>query len=212
MKTSFLIQDLESHEQKTIFMYAIMNGFRYDFGSKLSLYKENQIPIGTVEYVEQLLGENIKPDYFPAFLKKYVSRYVWETNEPITPIGCYFIKPADRYKRFDGHIINKDWAAFDFPWVCSELVDFENEWRYYVANGEVLAAHWYKGTNEDLPAPKLDVSWPKDYCGAVDFGFLTDGTLELVEAHHPYACGWYGKDRDVYGKFIIEGWKYIKNL
>ena len=88
-------------------------------------------------------------------------------------------------------------------------------------NGKVTCAYWYKGRDSDEEsdnnryyAPSLDIDWPADYCGAVDLGLLDNGKLELVEAHHPYACGWYGPSPtcEKYGQFIVEGWKYLQKL
>ena len=89
---------------------------------------------------------------------------------------------------------------------------FTNEWRFYVAEGRVLAAFWYSGVDEDKPAPSISVPWPSGYCGAVDFGELEDGRVALVEAQHPFACGWYGRlsEGSIYAQWITAGWNYMK--
>jgi len=48
----------------------------------------------------------------------------------------------------------------------------------------------------------------------VDFGSLLSGELALVEANHPFACGWYGpREQDhLYFGWLASGWKYMKEL
>lgn len=77
-------------------------------------------------------------------------------------------------------------------------------------DGKAVAAKWYSGAVEG-PAPSLDIAWPSDFCGAVDFGSLTSGEIALVEANPPYACGWYGTldEYRVYAEWIVAGWKYL---
>jgi hypothetical protein len=74
----------------------------------------------------------------------------------------------------------------------------------------VLAAEWYAGDlSEPYPEPIDRIKIPSDYCGALDFGVFSNGKLALVEAQHPYACGWYGKDHEKYCQWIIDGWIYM---
>lgn len=47
------------------------------------------------------------------------------------------------------------------------------------------------------------------YCGAVDLGTTREGGgLTLVEAHHPYACGWYGTSAEAWVLWLLEGWRW----
>ena len=123
-----------------------------------------------------------------------------------------FIKPSDKNKRFTGFVTNGGYKGKKKPpYWCSEVVYFVNEWRYYIANGKVLTAEWYSGDEIDTPdAPQIDANWPEDYCNAVDFGLTKEGKIVLVEANQPFACGWYGKQHDLYTKWIIEGWNFMK--
>jgi hypothetical protein len=77
----------------------------------------------------------------------------------------------------------------------SSPVKFTQEWRYYVYAGRIVTSGWYDGDNEEEPAPKLNIKWPVNFCGAVDFGRV-DGRIQLVESHEPFACGWYGESSD----------------
>jgi hypothetical protein len=99
----------------------------------------------------------------------------------------------------------------DPPHWNSEIVSFKNEWRYYVANGEVLAAHWYLGEDDEAPPPELPDIFPKNFTGAVDFGDYC-GKLTLVENNLPYACGWYGRFDPIYRDWLVAGFEYIQKL
>ena len=170
------------------------------------------IPCGGVDWCLEVLGRDVVPDYYPEFLSNYLHRKVWRSDE--WPLGAKtFVKPSDRYKRFTGFVTNGGYRNKKRgPYWCSEVVKFENEWRYYVSHGKVLASGWYWGYEKGQPeAPRLTMPLPDDYCGALDFGTLVGHpeTLALIEANHPFACGWYGKDPRAYAKWIIDGWAYM---
>lgn len=186
---------------------------------------KDYIPFGSCEWTEKVLGRNIVPDYYPQFLQKYLFRKVWYSGclpTYVRSIGSRecFVKPADRYKRFDGQIFEynkrfeKEYAYIqEGPYICSEVVSFVNEWRYYVADGQVVASEWYKGIN-DIPCkpPKLTINWPANWIGVVDFGLTDKRKISLVEAQCPYSFGWYPKDYQKFAEFIILGWQYMKKL
>lgn len=177
---------------------------------------EQYTPCGSVEWCLSLLGKQIVPDYYPNWLNEYLYRKVWYEEKFPLDKTC-FIKPADSYKRFTGFVHKagsyKKKKRNGRYW-CSEVVEFVNEWRYYVADGTVLCGKWYWGDEVNTPdAPGLDIKIPEGYCGALDFGTLKDGRLALVEAQHPFACGWYGSgldDIELYLKWLENGWEYVK--
>lgn len=178
--------------------------------------RSNEIPVGTVEFVESFIGAQ-EPDYYPPFLDKFLRRRVWRSE--FLPERVSFVKPADRHKRFDAKILHKgdlskhvDQEWKNGPYWCSEVIvaKFSEEWRYYVANGEILAAYWYQGQEQEVNPPSLDIDWPQDFCGAVDFG-RSNGTIFLIENNLPYACGWYGpySEGRVYAEWLKKGWVYL---
>lgn len=185
--------------------------------SAISEYQEGMIPVGTVEFVEQYIGQR-KPDYYPDFLKNYFGRDIWYSEN--FPQKQCFIKPADRHKRFDAKVVCPTEACLRWvkeylrgPYWCSDIVGFTDEWRYYVANGQILAAYWYLGEENEVDPPDLShVSFPSSFCGAVDFGRLNNGEIALVENNLPYGCGWYGpySEGRVYGEWLREGFKYLQ--
>lgn len=194
-------------------------------------YIENYIPCGSVEWCENILGYHVKPDYYPEWLSEYFHRKIWKYYKQILGKKL-FVKPSDRYKRFTGFITTGTYSKKKkSPLIWSEIVHFENEWRYYISNGKILCSSWYwnngfykAGTIGDIDvfkcseiepdAPKLKINIPKNYSGSIDFGTLRDGKLALIEAQHPFACGWYGEQKNdyIYFQWLVDGWIYMKNL
>lgn len=121
-----------------------------------------------------------------------------------------FVKSAVGYKDWPAKIIKKGEKLPDGKLMISEVVNFVQEWRYYVANGKVLTTGWYDGPDEDEPAPDLNIKWPQYFCGAVDFGRLSTGEIALVESQDPFACGWYGDDHKAYIEWLVKGWEYMQ--
>ena len=98
-------------------------------------------------------------------------------------------------------------AGFYLPtgsWVLSEPVDMENEWRYYVADGDLITTGWYRGQDEEAQAPVIE--FPKGFSGAADFA-MVNGKPELIECHAPFACGWYGENHIDYVYWQYFAWK-----
>jgi len=187
-------------------------GIQWRCGSSATATPESA-PIGDVEFCESVLAHlgygRPVPDFYPEFLHDVMLRK-WDRIRVTGTeflVGDWFVKSGDGYKvgktglRPDGYRLPCGWNY------VSEPVAFVQEWRYYVANGEVLASGWYDGSDEDEPAPELFVEWPETFSGAVDFGRLSDGRIALVESHHPYACGWYGDDSEMWVLWLTEAWK-----
>lgn len=212
--------DITSNEVRAIMHYCIMHGISYKHIMDISDIPIGYIAVGSVEFCESYLGFSFTPDYYPNFLSSYFHRGVYKCNSLyalnflLDVSGSIFVKPSDCYKRFNGVVVDSFYSGdYEPPYYCSGVVNFVNEWRYYISNGEVLLGEWYSGDADLMPcAPdlcNLDIKFPCDYCGAVDFGLLDSGEFALVEAHHPFACGWYGKDHNLYAEWIISGWYYL---
>ena len=197
-------------EGKSLAFVGCLQQIPYRFFYDTEQIPEGWIPSGTVPWVSSIIGEIIIPNYFPNFLHPYVTRRIW--TEEKWPLKKVFIKPADRHKRFTGFITSGTYRKSKRgPFWCSEILSFQNEWRYYVAYGKLIGAYWYWGVNDDpIDAPKIDITWPENWCGTADFGTLPNGKIELVESHPPFACGWYGKKHDEYAEFLTLGWKWLK--
>lgn len=168
------------------------------------------VPVGTVQYCEPLFGEqpSVK-NFYPEFLARWISRRLKlvTTKDGIQLDEVVFVKSASEWKARRPSSL--DSCVPPGCWWLSEVVYFEQEWRYYVADGDLVTTGWYDGNDQDEPAPGLDIRWPRGFSGAIDFGRLSDGRIELVEAHAPYGCGWYGEtvDNDLFALWLLVSWE-----
>jgi len=171
----------------------------------------NYIPIGRVEWVECFIGRKITPDYYPSFLKDYFNRKIW-FSKTLPENKNTFIKPADTFKRFTGNFVYNI-ENIEGPFWCSEAVEFKNEWRYYITNGKVIYSAWYKGEEECSPPKFPENIVPKDWSGTIDMGITKESRFTLVEAHKPFACGWYGHlhEGNIYADWLINGFMYMED-
>jgi len=185
------------------------------------------IPVGSVGFVEKALGKHFVPDYFPSFVDgSLIGRKFWnvEASSLRVPLGReVFVKPADEYKRFTGYVLGPDERIRETgSLILQDIVEFGEEYRYYISNGRLVCGEWYTSSWETDPdiipkAPPLPVSLdiPSGWCGTLDFGFARnlDGLI-LIEAHHPFSCGWYGEMRDhrLYTDWLVSGYEYLKNF
>lgn len=219
----------------------------YDYQFNQNNLPLSTIPIGSVDWCEIVYGPG-SPDYYPHFLSDYLYRRIWKSNYQEVMANYQspiFIKPASKYKKWTGFVyqsqdqdlelglessndLNKI-ENTDEIW-CSEVVEFINEWRYYLVGGKVLASAWYDGkiNNSDVlegltkPSPELPTTLVNKlkrmkYHGVIDMGeIMLKGnlTLALIEAVEPYAIGWYLDDPDSYYKyaeFIIKSDRYLRS-
>jgi hypothetical protein len=173
------------------------------------------VPIGSVEYCNDVLAALWspipKPDFYPGFLHNWMHR-TWDRicvtgSEFLT---CpMFVKSGEGYKVGESKVQPERYRLPRGINYLSSPVRFTQEWRYYVADGQVVTSGWYDGSDEDEPAPELGIAWPDGFCGAVDLGRLSTGEIALVECHHGYACGWYGDDAELFVLWQIECWETL---
>ncbi len=213
----------QSKEVQAVALYANFNKIPFKFFENPSEVPKDWIPVGPVDWCEEILGYTVKPNYYPSFLKDYLFRKVIETNYIVNP--C-FVKPADKHKRFNGvkfpieetDLSEEDLKLYSPPYYCSELVSFDCEWRCYIHKGMIIRCYQYKGM-EELHINMPDLPIPNDWYGTLDFGLMFDPQRQLrfglVEAHPPYAIGWYGNmsltNISSYVSLLVEGWNWIKN-
>jgi hypothetical protein len=167
--------------------------------------------VGTVEWCQQALGYAPRPDYYPLWLAAWWRRGIKREDVDQAYGFPVFAKPSAGYKQEAPRIIPAS-NVVPAGWWHSEVVRFVQEWRYYVADGELLGAGWYDGSEPDEPAPPLiGLEWPRGFCGAVDFGRLDDGRIALVESHHPFACGNYmeNDECEAWAMWLEIGWRSL---
>jgi hypothetical protein len=164
-----------------------------------------EIPIGSVEFCEEAFGPH-RLDFFPTFLLPWFAGPIDLIHGGV--VSECFIKDATGWKTdWESRVVLDGTVVPLGRWFMRPVLNFVNEWRYYVANGEVVTTGWYRGEDEDKTAPEIPVDWPEGFSGAVDFGELDTGYMALVEAHAPFACGWYGEKHSDYARWQLEAWK-----
>jgi len=198
-------------EQLQAFMGCIKLGIPCH--SQVFVGQRAECHVGSVEWCQEALGFTPVPDFYPAWAGNWLHRGIVRdyTYCPRFPKPM-FIKPAFGYKLAPARILPPG-EMLPLNWIASEVVKFTQEWRYYIADGELLAAGWYDGNDEGEPAPTLDIEWPKGWCGAADFGRVDTGGIALVECHHPFACGNYleADECEVWAMWLEIGWQWTLN-
>lgn len=138
------------------------------------------IPIGDVDFCEQVLNNrlfNYPIDFYPDFLSSYISRKIGYSAFGFVEASQYkssrrlFIKPAKIWKSdFTSRVVepNEEVPLDWYYW--SEVVDFVQEWRYYVADGKVITSGWYAGNDEDEESPTINISYPTSFVGRLILG------------------------------------------
>ncbi len=205
-----------SKEMQIVSAICIQEDIKFKFVEVGDTYPNGFIPCGSVEFCEDVLGYHVKPNYFPDEFEHLIGREVWCSDKyPLDRKLEVFIKPADRYKRFDGQILYFDTPYKSPPYIFSDVVHFVNEWRIYMYRGIIFSAEWYAGDEINTPDIPTDYLYKLQYTaftGAVDVGVTDKDEFLIVEAHHPYACGWYGKKYKFFVQWLIHGWKYMMEL
>lgn len=210
MNLKFCIQNGESSVEKL----AIINGCHklgYNYTFSKNLLKDH-IPIGTVDYCDPKLGsKNLARDFYPDFLRGYLYREIKLIDNNFIRDKTYFIKEATNWKSdFIPRLIEPKETLPLGLYYISDPVNFYMEFRLYVAAGHLIGASSYIGEDN---IPDLKIDWPKDFSGAVDFGFAHRFNEPLlIESHPPFACGLYDISDEDYTFWQYEGWiNYIKN-
>src|SRR5574343_1136309 len=154
----FCLQPGESTREKT----AIWTGSR-KLGYEVTSYeycRPGYIPIGSVEFCEFVAPEQpaIK-DFYPQFLEHMLHRSVTRFNVSVKHHGSSdgilvaasdvcetFVKRADCWKSdFESRVVGPREGIQPGSYYFSEVVEFVQEWRYYVACGAVVCSGWYAG-------------------------------------------------------------------
>ena len=206
-------QNDSSREALKLYELCTRNNIEHKVIKNKNKCPDEFVPCGSVEWCEQSLGCIIKPNYYPGWTKDIWHRNIWYNNK--WELRRVFVKPANRHKRFTGFITTGTYKGKKKgSLVYSDIVQFVDEWRYYISFGKVLTSAWYWGQHEDRVCPDLDniIKVPDSYSGALDIGLLSTGEYALVESNSPFACGHYSENHEAYFQWLIDGWDYmIKN-
>lgn len=164
---------------------------------------------------------------YPQELEKYLGRKVWtstvETLFENEQEWNVFIKPKQETKKFAGKVIRefKDFIGMvdkNDPteiW-CSELVNFQTEWRCFIRYGEILDIRQYKGKWDSKVNLSIIRNAVADFTNApaayaLDFGIDENGVMKLVEINDGHSLGTYGIGAVNYAKFLSARWAELTN-
>jgi hypothetical protein len=213
-------QGYEGRERTAVIRYALQEGIQIHVTPEPSC---DSIPVGTVEFCQQIFGKH-RVDFYPDIFPLGRSVFYADDRRSIltaeflalrTGSGV-FVKRAGVWKdeNHPARVFRQEKITTPPPFWYSTPVVFVEEWRLYVLNGQILAAAWYAGTDEDAELQdfhlgRIGRGFPRNFSGAVDIGLTDKGNFLLVEAQPPFACGWYGESEDfaLYGRWIVEGWQ-----
>ncbi len=152
---------------------------------------------------------------------KYLQRKIQFTTYQhfVRPTENKFIKPAD-YKYFPAGIYGQsdtipgfDYCQPDDPILISDVVNFTDEYRFFILNNEIQTASLYVEnatltTEQNLKKPldanlmdfAIDVidsiksDMPQSY--VLDIGLLSNGKYAVIEFNPTWASGIYAADPD----------------
>lgn len=190
--------------------------------------------IGFVVHALSMLGLD-RPRNFdmPSSLRSFVKRKIWnsvlgEIRHRISMPETYeitFIKPLEGHKAFTGHVVRafRDLLITvkfpdDFPIMCSEVVHFASEYRFFVLNQEVrrvLGVGHYAGDPLIFPDPQVvraalhaftdaPVAYSLDM-GVVEYDDKPSETM-LIETNDAFSLGCYGLNGLYYARMIEARW------
>lgn len=180
--------------------------------------------IGACQAVLRRFGVQIPQINHPESLTPFLGRELWRStiNQVNNDIESWplFVKPVED-KKFTGKVIKgiSDLVGCGISGenpsvICSEVVDFEAEWRCFVRYGEILDVRPYKGDWRLHFDPSIIEGAVKEYRNApagygIDFGVTADRRTLLVEVNDGYALGCYGLQHDLYAQLLCARWSEL---
>ncbi len=235
MKTVFLEKDSITKEFLSHNIYEAWIGFKDLKYNCQPFYKQdlNSLPlskdtivcgsINTVYKAFDIIGCK-KPlqNSIPEELFKFTNRKIWKSTlgKVREDDTICFIKPLKDHKLFTGHVRGHMYYLMETSSLpnnteilCSEIVDFETEWRGFVLNKKLIGLKNYKGDFSKIPDTKIINQAISEFTQApiaysIDVALYNDQTV-LVEVNDVFALGYYGLSSDRYVAMIEARWNEI---
>ncbi len=184
--------------------------------------------IGNVRKRLEILGitRNQNEIDYPIELQKYLGRRIWKsTLETILAEQKFniFIKPDIETKKFAGKVFKNE---LDFiglidensptKVLCSEIINFNAEFRCFIRYKEILDIRRYKGDwnkaiNLEIVKNAISDFKTQPNSFALDFGITDDNKTVLVEVNDGHSLGSYGISSQNYAKFLSARWSQLTN-
>lgn len=176
----------------------------------LNYLSDDDIPIGSVEFVESWLWQKAeikpKPLNIPKELWNFVKRDIVIDTVSDKYVG-WFRKSVDIIKHSDNGWLQDADVSDNSLWLLSTPIpNILSEWRVFVFNGEVKGIKCYAGDEWILPDKTYIQSIVKSYDKSVytlDVAVYDDTELnghktttgtDIIELHDFFSCGLYGFD------------------
>lgn len=184
--------------------------------------------IGNVRKRLEILGitRNQNEIDYPIELQKYLGRRIWKsTLETVLAEQKFniFIKPDIETKKFAGKVFKNE---LDFiglidensptKVLCSEIINFNAEFRCFIRYKEILDIRRYKGDwnkaiNLEIVKNAISDFKTQPNSFALDFGITDDNKTVLVEVNDGHSLGSYGISSQNYAKFLSARWSQLTN-
>lgn len=169
------------------------------------------------------------PNDFPKSLEPFFHRRVWRSSvaalESTLEDGReVFAKPAGRRKLFTGRVFDSpsdmsflSGVSRQEPLWCSEIVNWQSEFRIYVVGTDIVSQDHYAGDATASLCQQTLVKAIQQFAASgeapaaygIDFGLLETGQTALVEANDGYALGAYAIDAASYSRLLFTRWRQL---
>lgn len=196
--------------------------FRFRLQEDNSLIDRDDIPVGTLEWTEEVSGHQTVvtnvPEYLwgSAFVQRKLGKGNREDLRKALQKGMLFVKSDTKNHGFEANVFSAiEQVPEDSRYFWSEPVNFQAEWRVFVSHGKILDVRQYAGSweqslkNAEIELIKKFVQTANLPYSAytADFGRTGNG-LELVEIHNFISCGLYGfEDLSRIRLMIQQAWR-----
>lgn len=194
-------------------------------GFDASLYTHPPVPVGSVEFVQAYARKCgiALPDFptYPTSIHSYLNRRVW-LDRFRSAADDVFVKPVAT-KIFTGAIKSSitECVPDDTPVWVSTAMSFDQEWRFYIIDGNPVGYARYDDLDsEDLEPPCAIVAKiASDYYDApvgysLDMGY-SGNQWSLIEANDGWALGYYRGGTmtlPLYMELIAKRWQQLNTL
>ena len=190
--------------------------------------QRDEIPVGSIDWTQAVSGTTIRPMnlpenccgtlFAPRGPCKRLNRAELEKELKTRPL---FVKSDTKAKAWPSMVARSVLEVpIDGRYFCSPVVDFNEEWRIFVFNQEILDVKQYGGSWEQ-PLTQAEIKYIKQSllraaiplpAYTVDVG-RTENGMEWIEVHPFIACGLYGFDSPTeILRMTFAAWKqHLKN-
>lgn len=192
--------------------------------------RDDVVPVGTIEFVERILGGHILPLNIPEPLaaEKFTGRKVWrdisatELSALLMSGEELFIKSASQCKAWAPCTVTEKDISKLLPlerFFASQYIELFSEWRVFVFHREIQDARPYaaeKGAWFVAPSLSAVDEMVKAYADpppayTLDVGVTPDGKTVIIEAHPFIACGLYGFSSSRIPAMLAQAYHWQKN-